>query len=326
MDMKKTTRRNRITVIGPSVVDVLAVPVNFCDLHAGSQLMEEIIMSCGGDALNEAVILKRLGVDVELISKVGTDQAGNRIMEFLMAEGVSCKGITRDDTVRTSINIVLVDGKGERYFLTKPGSSLRKLAEQDIMANLDTEPDIVSFASMFVSPLLDIASMARIFRSVKKRPDRILAVDMTKAKNGERLRDLEPILKYIDFIFPNESEISMLTGKKDAYENARLLVESGVKCAVIKRGGNGCLIYANDEFVDVPAYPVRKAVDSTGAGDSFVAGFLYGLHSGFTVKECGAFANAVASCVVECLGATHGIGCIEKPYARYKEMMERGQV
>lgn len=316
-------KNRKITVIGPAIIDMLAAPVIFSDIRTGSQAMDDIAMSYGGDALNEAVILNRLGVDVEFVSKVGQDPAGDQIIAFIESEGISSAGIKRDPLTRTSINIVLVDDKGERYFLTNPNGCMRKLTEADIMPYADTGTDIVSFAGMFISPLLDLAPMERFFSAVKARPGRILAVDMTKAKHGETLKDLGPLLKYVDYIFPNEAEAFTLTGEKDPYKNAKSLVEAGAKCAVIKRGKTGCLIHTKDKLLALPAYPVGKAVDSTGAGDSFVAGFLAGLRRGFTVEECGIFANAAASCAVESLGSTQGVQSAEAPLMRYREMIGR---
>lgn len=315
--------KKKITVIGPAIVDVLAYPVDFINIQAGTQPMKDIILSYGGDALNEAVILSRLGVTVELVSKVGQDKAGYQIINFIENEGVSCNKLIIEENLHTSINVVLVDNKGERYFLTNPKGSMRNLKEQDVCLSLDTAADIVSFAGMFVSPLMDITSMKRIFSKIKEKPGRILAVDMTKAKNGENIRGLEKLLKYVDFIFPNEAEIALLTGESDPRVNAELLVEAGVGCAVIKCGKNGCVIQTKNQFIELPAYPVDNVVDSTGAGDSFVAGFLYGLQQGYSVEECGIFANAVASCTVESLGATQGVNSIDEPYARYREMCEK---
>ena len=177
----------KITVIGPAIIDVLAFPVSLINMEAGSQPMEDIKLSYGGDALNEAVVLSRLGADVELLSKVGQDQAGTYVLDFLKREGISCAGIRRDEKTPTSVNIVLVDEHGERFFLTNPRGSMRKLAEEDIDVAIDTAAHIVSFAGIFISPMLDVDSMERIFRRIKEKPGRILAADMTKPKNGETL-------------------------------------------------------------------------------------------------------------------------------------------
>ena len=312
----------KITVIGPAIIDVLAFPVSLINMEAGSQPMEDIKLSYGGDALNEAVVLSRLGADVELLSKVGQDQAGTYVLDFLKREGISCAGIRRDEKTPTSVNIVLVDEHGERFFLTNPRGSMRKLAEEDIDVAIDTAAHIVSFAGIFISPMLDVDSMERIFRRIKEKPGRILAADMTKPKNGETLEDLGRILKYVDFILPNEGEAAMLTGEEDPRRNAQLLVGAGAGCAVIKCGKKGCIIQTKDKCTEIPAFPVAKVADSTGAGDTFVAGFLYGLSRGFSVEQCGSFGNAVASCTVEALGATDGVTSLEEPMARYKRLAE----
>lgn len=322
MDMRDCAANKRITVIGPAIIDVLAFPVSLLNMRAGSQPMEDIKLSYGGDALNEAVVLSRLGADVELLSKIGQDQSGTYVLDFLEREGVSCAGIKRDEKTPTSVNIVLVDENGERFFLTNPRGSMRKLAEEDIAAAIDTAADIVSFAGIFISPMLDIDSMERIFRRLKEKPGRILAADMTKPKNGERLKDLEKLLGYVDFFLPNEGEIAMLTGEGDTRRNAQYLVDAGVGCAVIKCGKKGCIIKTKDKCTEIPAFPAAKVVDSTGAGDSFAAGFLYGLSRGFSVEQCGIFGNAVASCTVEALGATDGVRSVEEPLERYKRLAE----
>lgn len=312
-----------ITVIGNAIVDVLAKSVDAKVFETGSQPVENIKLSFGGDALNEAVVLTRLGKKVDLISKVGRDEAGSRVLSFLEDSGISVDKITVENGLDTSINIVLIDEHGERHFLTNPAGSQRKLAEADIDPYLDSANDIVSFASIFVSPLLDIPAMTGIFRRIKERPGRILVADLTKAKKGERLEDLADLLPYVDYILPNEDEIALLTGEKDPFINAGLLIESGVSCAVIKCGSKGCLIRTKNEMYRIPAYPIQKCIDTTGAGDSFAAGFLWALSEGMPLIDCGCFACAAASCTVECVGAADGVISVETPLSRYEELRKQ---
>ena len=314
-----------ITIIGNAIVDVLAKSVNAEVFETGSQPVENIKLAFGGDALNEAVVLTRLGKKVDLISKVGRDEAGLRVLSFLKDSGVSVDKIIVENGLDTSINVVLIDEHGERYFLTNPAGSQRKLAEDDIFPYLDSANDIVSFASIFVSPSLDIPAMTRVFKRIKEKPDRILVADMTKAKKGERLEDLADLLPYVDYVLPNEDEIALLTGEKDPYINAGLLIESGVSCAVIKCGSKGCIIRTRDEMYHIPAYPVKKCVDTTGAGDTFAAGFLWALSEGLPLIDCGCFACAAASCTVECVGATDGVVSIETPLTRCKHIKEAAE-
>lgn len=311
-------KKNKITIIGAAILDVLAGPVNDRVFQTGSQPMEMTRLSFGGDALNEAIALSRLGLDVQLISKVGKDEAGSRIIDYLRSNGLSVDHIKQEEGLVTGINIVLVDENSERHFLTNPKGSLRKLSAEDILPCMDEMGEIVSFASMFVSPLLDIHAMELVFRSIKSQPGRVLVADMTKAKNGESLEDIKCLLPYVDYILPNEDEIALLTGITDSYKNAELLVEAGVGCAVIKCGSKGCIIKKKKEMYEIPAYKVDKVTDSTGAGDCFAAGFLWGLSQGLEIRECGKLACAVASCAVEQIGATEGIVSAEECVNRYK--------
>ena len=313
----------KISVFGPVNVDVMARPVDFGKLHTGSLPMEDIRIAYGGDALNEAVVLRRLGAHVELISSVGQDETGDRLVRFLEKEGISGAGINRAADAPTSVNIVLVDPQGERYFLTDPHGSMRRIRREDYLPFLASAGDIICFPGMFVSREMDIPAMEAVVAEARKKPGRILCADMTKAKNGEKLEDLRGILPMIDYIFPNEVEAELLTGEADARKNARLFTEAGVGCAVIKRGARGCVIATRDELLELPAYPVSRAVDTTGAGDAFAAGFVYGLSRRMTPADCGLFACAAASCIVETAGANQGIRSADEPIARYTELKKQ---
>ena len=309
-----------VTVIGAAIIDVLAGPVDESIFEKGSQPVDATRLAFGGDALNEAVVLSQLGAKVELISKVGADEAGKRVLDFLQEKQVDVTKVKTEAGLDTGINIVLVTPEGERMFLTNPNGSLRKLAEADVKESLDDAADIVCMASMFVSPLLDIPAMERIFQKIKSKPGRILVADMTTAKNGETLADIVCLLKYIDYLIPNETEAARLTGETDAYRNAELFVEYGANCVVIKRGKEGALIRTKEQQFEIPAYAHANLVDTTGAGDSFAAGFLYGLKNGMPLEECARFGCAVASCTVETLGANTAIRSVELPMKRYEEM------
>lgn len=309
-----------ITIIGNAVIDVLAKPVSAEVFETGSWPAKTIKLAFGGDALNEAVVLTRLGKKIDLISKVGNDEAGSRVLSFLKDTGISADKIIIEDELDTSMNIVLIDEQGERYFLTNPLGSQRRFAQADIYPYLDSAADIVSFASIFVSPLLDIPAMTKLFRKIKEKQDRILVADLTKAKNGECLEDMAELLPYVDYILPNADEIALLTGIDDPYVNAERLIEKGVSCAVIKCGREGCLMKTQEEMYHIPAYPVKNCIDTTGAGDSFAAGFLWALSEGMSLRECGSFACAVASCAVENVGATQGVLSLEKPLSRFDKI------
>ena len=382
-----------VTVIGPAVIDVLAAPYDADAFSRGadfSRYMDGIRMSYGGDALNESTVLTRLGKKVQLISRIGEDEAGRSILGHLKNNGISTESISVQEGLDTSVNIALIAGDGSRKFLMNRNSSLRSLGPDDVLpyfrrssgaqfscgqasvgqsspgqasvgqsspgqapfkqdphAQIPGQPvrrdtaEIVSFASMFISPLFTIDGMKELFAAVKAA-GKTLVVDMTRPKNGETIDDLRELLPYIDVFVPNDEEISALTGEQDPEKNARLLVEAGVGTAVVKTGGDGCFIGTGWSFtgcsftgaetkmrggnravqiLHVPAVPGIRCVDTTGAGDTFAAGFIAGLCNGWGAAECARLGCAAASCSIEQIGATDGVRTLEQVMERYAMLL-----
>ncbi len=306
-----------ISIIGVGVIDLLVGAIDEKLFKLDGQDVDYMKISFGGDAFNEAIALSRLGKKVQWISKVGDDDTGKRILNYAAANDVDISRVKIQSGLETAITIVLVDAKGERRFLTNPRSSLRKLALEDILPHVDDMAQIVSFASMFISSLLDASAMEKLFRRIKES-GRTLAVDMKCSKNGETLKDLAGVLANVDYFFPNEFELATLTGETDVQKNIAALLESGLKCAVVKRGEKGCIIATKSAQIEIPAYRVEKVIDTTGAGDCFAAGFLWALSEGWNLEACGRFACATASCSVEEVGAVAGVTSLEKVMRRYK--------
>ena len=200
-----------------------------------------------------------------------------------------------------------------------PHSSQRKLGLEDVLPMLDETAQIVSFASIFISPLFSIEKMEQLF-SLIKAAGKTLVSDLTRPKNGETFNDLKVLFPYMDVFVPNDEEIFLLTGEKDPYKNVQMLVEAGVKTAVVKIGKDGCLVGTKDSIVQVPAVTGVKCVDTTGAGDSFAAGFIAGLIEGRDMIDCARLGCAAASCSIEQIGATDGVRSLEQVMVRYKRI------
>lgn len=306
-----------ITIIGPGVIDVLAGAVDDKILSRMSSPMDFVEISFGGDALNEAVVLSRLGKQVQWVSKLGDDEAGRRVLNYAEENNLSVECVKVAAGMATGISIALVDNSGERRFLTSSKCTMRNFEAEDILPHVDHMAQIVSFASLFISYALDVEAMEQIFKRIKAS-GRTLAIDMKTPKHGETLEDLSGLLSCVDYFFPNESELATLTGSDDIHKNIEALLSHGLKCAVVKRGGKGCIIATDSAQIEIPACRVDKVIDTTGAGDCFAAGFLWALSEGWTLAECGRFACAVASCSVEEVGAVAGVKSLEQVMRRYK--------
>lgn len=301
-------QKPEIIVIGAGIVDVLVSGVDTGVFSRHSTPANGISMQTGGDALNESMILGRLGRSVRLVSRIGRDKAGELVLSACRQDGVDTSGIVQKEGLDTGVNVVLVSENGERSFITNPNGGLRKIEPEDVYAAID-QPDfaqakIASFASIFVYPLL-MPEMEEIFARIKAK-GLILCADMTRRKNGETVEDLKGALRYVDYIFPNYNEAVEVTGESDPDAIADCFLDCGVKNAVIKLGSRGCLVKNREFRKIIPAVPGIQAVDTTGAGDNFAAGFISALYEGKSLEECARFANATASICVEQVGAASG--------------------
>lgn len=296
-----------VVLIGAAILDVVVPGAGPRVFEAGSLPCPGLTLRTGGDAMNEAVVLARLGRRARLVSRVGRDAAGDLVLGVCKEHGIDATSVVRAD-IDTGVNVVLVGKDGERSFLTNPEGSLRKIEPEDVFSAIEAADlgaaRAVCFASVFAYPLL-MPALEEIFRRVKEKGP-LLLVDMTRRKNGETLRDIAPALQYADYVFPNLEEAYLLTGTRDASEIARQFLECGVKNAVVKLGAEGCLVKSAGMEAFVPAVPGVRAVDTTGAGDNFAAGFIDALLRGEGLVDCARWGNAVASLCVERVGATTG--------------------
>ena len=207
---------------------------------------------------------------------------------------------------------------GERRFITDPNSSLRALALDDVLPCVGTLASVVCFASLFVFPRFRAAELTALFTAIKQRGC-LLAADMTKRKNGEKLRDLSGVWPLVDILFANAEEAGLLTSVGTVEEMAREIRASGVGCVVIKTGSRGCYLDSAAFAGQVEGCVSRACVDTTGAGDNFAAAFLFAHAAGRTTEDCARFANAVASICVEHLGATTHEITLQEALARCRE-------
>lgn len=294
--------RKKFVIIGAAIVDVLARPVDASVFESGSHAADEIVMHTGGDAMNEARVLASLGTDVRLVSKTGCDMAGELVLSACRSLGIDLSFMKRSELIATGTNIVLVDPAGERSFITDPGSTLRRFYPEDVPDEALEGRDILCFASIFVAPPFGNRELASLFRTARDK-GLLLCADMTKCKNGETIQDMRESLSYLDYVFPNLEEAALLTGQTDPDRIADAFLSCGTGHVVLKAGAKGCYVCSRKTRFWSPAYRYASCIDTTGAGDTFTACFLYALGQGFSLDDCARFANAGASVCIEHTGA-----------------------
>lgn len=295
-----------VICVGAAIVDIPLQPVSKNIFDIESYPLDKIAMTIGGDAINEATIISRLGHKVALMSRIGKDAVGNFILEACEKDNIDTKSIHIDENVDTSINVGLVTDDGERTFVTNRNGSLWKTTIVDIDFDRFKDARLLSLASIFNNPLLDGNALVKIFQKAKKNK-MIICADMIKGRLGETLDDIREALNYVDYFFPNYEEASLMTGKTELCDIADIFLDCGIKNIVIKTGKKGCFIKNKQQTLQIPACKDIKAIDTIGAGDNFVSGFITGILEGKKLEECAKLANVTAAISVQSLGATTGV-------------------
>jgi sugar/nucleoside kinase (ribokinase family) len=288
---------------GSIIYDILVRPVDQ-PAWGTTRFVDSIEYHIGGNGANTSRALTTLGVPTRLLGVVGRDQQGDVVLEGLRRAGVDTGAIDRVD-LPTATTVVLVNEAGDRQFLHRLGASRDAFAVPvRFAAPLVEGAAHYHLASLFLLPRLraHAPGMLAEARSVGLGT----SLDTNWDAEGRWIRDLQPCLPYLDFLFMNEDEARMVTGSSDPSVAASAMRAGGVRTAVMKLGRRGCAIYTDDREIVCPAFEV-DVKDTTGAGDCFVAGFLAALLRGEDLADAGHFANAVGALSVQRIGAVTGV-------------------
>lgn len=292
-----------VVCIGQAVIDCITRGREENPHKKNVYRAENIGLSIGGDALNESVVLTHLGHKVKLVCGVGADLAGNLILSEMEKEGIDVSDVEQTDEITTPIANLMVNRDGTRQSINSAATMLGEYVPNEKVVE---GAKIVSFASLFRAPLDRKETIISLIRAAKEQGAIVCVDTKMPTYRNISLEDIREVLPLIDYIFPNENEAAYYTGQTDYREMAWHLRKKGVKNVIVKTGEQGCTVCGEEEEFQMPAYSV-KAVDSTGAGDNFVAGFISGLLHGKSLKECCRYGTACAAICVQNMGSTTGI-------------------
>lgn len=289
-----------ILCIGQLVADVLAYPVQDISFDIDTVCVDQININNGGDAMNTAMSIRYLGQEVEFAGRIGNDSFGKFLSDKMQSVGI-VSHLIETEGVSTSSTIVLIREDGERIFLHNAGANQR-LTPQDIDIAWMDGKKIVHIGGTYILPGIDGKGAAEIFRIAKEK-GLLTSMDVTYNVSGNWLEKIRPCLPYLDYFLPSINEAKCITGFENPEDIADALLEKGVGNAVIKLGPEGCFFKNREESFYQPAYKA-DVVDTTGAGDTFVAGFLTGLLEELCHRDSAKLACAAGSVCVKQIGAT----------------------
>jgi ribokinase len=272
--------------------------------------IEDYAEACGGSAANTAVGLARLGCKVGFIGKVGCDREGDLLIQDFCSEGVNTAGVVRSEQGKSGSVLGFVDKKGARALYIDSGVN-DTIAFEEVKVRYASQAQFLHLTSFVGEKSLQ--AQKKLLDAI---PDSVkVSFDPGVLYARKGFANLEPIIRKTYVLMPNAIELAFLTGEINYRKSADIIVGRGVKIVAVKLGGDGCYVTDGRERHLIEALNV-KGVDTTGAGDAFCAGFLYGLLNDKSLHECGRLGNFVASRCVMKMGARAGL-----PFAKDLELL-----
>jgi sugar/nucleoside kinase (ribokinase family) len=308
-----------VVCVGSAIVDVLVrVDDDFISAagldKGGMRLVEadeakrlyasltEAVEQSGGGAANTAAIVAKLGGDVTFIGRVADDALGASFTHDIRQVGVTFDPPTAPELPPTAHCTILISPDGERTMNTFLGAC-------GLLSPADLDAEVIGAASvvyvegfLWDPPLGREAVLAAI--DIAKNAGKLVALALNDPYCVDRHRDefLAVLDGRVDIVFGNESEACAVFEIDDVEEATRRL---GELCPLVAttRSAKGSVLVVKGERIEVPGVPVDKVVDTTGAGDAYAGGFLYGLTHGFDPAKSAALGSACASETIQHIGA-----------------------
>jgi sugar/nucleoside kinase (ribokinase family) len=300
-----------IICAGMLVADVLVQGIDKVPRRGETGFISDISFAMGGDAANQAVALAKLGHRVGVLGMVGRDLPGEFVRQQCVARGINTEGLLTDPELPTHTAIVLIGEDGERSFLIRqPRGEILTGPEHIDLRLIKPGLKVLSVGSMFCAPRFDLEALGPLLQKAKSVGATTLA-DMVMDQRGYGLDALKDVWPNLDYVMPSALEAELVTGEKEPSKIAAAFRHVGVRNVILKRGTEGVIAFTGDHTFTSPAFKVQ-AVDTTGAGDNFVGGFIHALTQDMDVPSALRFGSACAALSIEAVGAGAGLADLQQ--------------
>lgn len=277
----------KITVVGSSNFDLFSRPPRFP--RPGETLIGgEFRTDFGGKGANQAVTAARLGGRVTLVTRVGRDVFGQRMLQNFETQGIETQYVFVDDTRASGVADIWVDDQGQNVIIISPGAN-GALTPDDARRAADAIQSAAVVVCQLEVPIETVVEAFGIARA---------AGVPTILNTAPAAVIPDELIGLSDIVSPNETEIELLTGLpvttlEDTATAARRLLARGARTVVVTLGRRGALVVQGETVRHVAATPVQ-AVDTTGAGDCFIGALAVFLGEGQSLAQAIEWANIVA--------------------------------
>ena len=297
--------------VGILCIDALGKPVDSLPEKGKLKLVDDIALEVGGCAANVSIALAKIGLDVTVIGRIGKDKLGEIVLDVLKRENVDVTALKIDASISTAASLVMISSDSERSIVHAMGAN-RYFCFEDIDLDIIRNARILLIAGTFLMPGFDGHGTEKLLKFARENHV-ICCMDTAWDSTGMWMDKIQNCLPYLDWFMPSYEEACQLSHKTDVEEMAKFFMSKGVKNVIIKLDQQGCFVMTQkDNGIIIPSFKGIQVKDSSGAGDSFCAGFMAGLYHQWDVRKSALFANAVgAHCVME-IGTTTGVKTMDE--------------
>ncbi|MBU8906684.1 sugar kinase [Desertibacillus haloalkaliphilus] len=285
----------------------------------------------GGAELNFALGCSRLGLDAGWVSRLGNDEFGRYILNFVRGEGVDVSEVKLVDEYPTSLNFkeIMEDGSGRTFYYRKQ-SPTSTMTVESLNEEYFKQAKLLHITGVF--PAVDPKNNLPIIKQMvllAKKHGLLVSFDPNirlKLWSKDEAREaLVELLPDVDVFLTGADEADILLGVNEPTAIIEKCKEFGISHIAIKQGEKGSVGYHNGQTIEAPPVPPKKVVDTVGAGDGFDAGFVYGVINSWSLEKTLHFANTIGSMVVSVSGDNEGLPYIDDVRVQLgeKEFIER---
>lgn len=310
----------KIIGIGNAIVDVLCkTEENFLEesglIKGSMSLIDEVTaqklsnlkaekITSGGSAGNTIAALAQVGCKTTFIGKVGSDEFGKRFISEIEKTGTEFVS-DQNHQKPSAKSFILVTQDAQRTMCTFLGCA-SEITETDIKEKAFENASILYLEGYLWDAPSTILALRKAISLAKKNGVKVAFTLSDPFCVSRHQKDfLELVRNDLDILFANEDEINSLADHKDfsAQKLSEFFSQNKNLLAVVTRSEKGCVVFKEGMIQEIPTDSVANLTDTTGAGDAFAAGFLYGLNNGFGLEKCGRIGNQMAGKIIQKFGA-----------------------
>jgi sugar/nucleoside kinase (ribokinase family) len=296
-----------VVAAGIATWDTLLNGIDTDLMQVDSVQCESFSGASGGDAVNGAINLARLGMKVTLCACIGRDSEGQSIIDELNEAGVNTDNVTYDEKHHTASPVLLIDRKGDRHIIRVPDNANMYFTETMVSDEVLKSARHLHFASANVLGSMDGEPLGRLFKRAHEL-GLTTSLDASYDRKGNWMKNIEDALQNCDIFIPSLQEAAIYANSDDLDEICRFFSAYPLKIFGIKLGEKGVLVTDFHQTWKQASLYHGTPVDTTGAGDAFLAGFVSAWLKGYDIPSCAAIGSAQSCSVLGAIGANRSAG------------------